>query len=126
MSKGRSSRRRFLKAGVATAAGAVLPAWNLTGRAPAIITRACPDSSRQPRPECRVRSTAPVRTRTGRLRTTSQRARWCELRHDFRNFRLDRARELVTLDPRFLDEPGKALRDFLTGYGPEAVKLLDP
>jgi len=37
MSEGRSSRRRFLKAGVATAAGAVLPAWTLTSRAPAII-----------------------------------------------------------------------------------------
>jgi alkaline phosphatase D len=37
MNEGRSSRRRFLKAGVATAAGAVLPAWALTRRAPAII-----------------------------------------------------------------------------------------
>lgn len=32
-----STRRRFLKAGVATAAGVVLPAWSLTRRAPAII-----------------------------------------------------------------------------------------
>jgi alkaline phosphatase D len=32
-----SSRRRFLKAGVATAAGVVLPAWSLTKGAPAII-----------------------------------------------------------------------------------------
>jgi alkaline phosphatase D len=31
------SRRRFLKAGVATAAGVVLPAWTLTKGAPAII-----------------------------------------------------------------------------------------
>ena len=33
----RSSRRRFLKAGVATAAGVVLPGWTLTKGAPAII-----------------------------------------------------------------------------------------
>jgi predicted DNA-binding transcriptional regulator YafY len=31
----------------------------------------------------------------------------CELRNDFRNFRLDRARELVTLDQTFEEEPGK-------------------
>ena len=37
MSEGRSSRREFLQASVATAAGAVLPAWSLTRRAPAII-----------------------------------------------------------------------------------------
>jgi alkaline phosphatase D len=33
-----SSRRRFLKAGVATAAGVVLPGWTLVKGAPAIIT----------------------------------------------------------------------------------------
>ncbi|HKB11816.1 MAG TPA: alkaline phosphatase D family protein [Vicinamibacterales bacterium] len=33
----RSSRRQFLKAGAATAAGVVLPAWSLTRGAPAII-----------------------------------------------------------------------------------------
>jgi predicted DNA-binding transcriptional regulator YafY len=52
-------------------------------------------------------------------------AAWCELRNDFRNFRLDRAHELVTLDETFEEEPGKTLRDLLTRYGPEAVKLLD-
>jgi predicted DNA-binding transcriptional regulator YafY len=52
-------------------------------------------------------------------------AAWCELRNDFRNFRLDRAHELVTLDETFAEEPGKTLRDLLTRYGPEAVKLLD-
>ena len=52
-------------------------------------------------------------------------AAWCELRNDFRNFRLDRANELVTLDQTFEEEPGKTLRDLLTRYGPEAVKLLD-
>ena len=52
-------------------------------------------------------------------------AAWCELRNDFRNFRLDRANELVTLEQTFDEEPGKTLRDLLTRYGPEAVKLLD-
>jgi len=52
-------------------------------------------------------------------------AAWCELRNDFRNFRLDRATELLTLDQTFEEEPGKTLRDFLRSYGPEAVKLLD-
>src|SRR5262245_33486478 len=32
-----ASRRRFLKAGMATAAGVVLPAWSLTKGAPAIV-----------------------------------------------------------------------------------------
>ena len=45
---------------------------------------------------------------------------WCELRHDFRNFRLDRANELVTLDQTF-EETGKdasGLADALrTGSG---------
>ena len=52
-------------------------------------------------------------------------AAWCELRNDFRNFRLDRATELVTLDQTFEEEPGKTLRDLLMRYGPEEVKLLD-
>jgi predicted DNA-binding transcriptional regulator YafY len=51
-------------------------------------------------------------------------AAWCELRNDFRNFRLDRMREPAILD-RFAEESGKTLRDMLTRYGPEAVKLLD-
>ena len=52
-------------------------------------------------------------------------AAWCELRNDFRNFRVDRASGLVALDETFQDEAGKTLRDLLTRYGPEAVKLLD-
>src|SRR5437870_6443612 len=52
-------------------------------------------------------------------------AAWCELRVDFRNFRLDRANELVTVDQTFEEEPGKTLRDLLVRYGPDAVKLLD-
>lgn len=39
-------------------------------------------------------------------------AAWCELRQDFRNFRLDRIVELRALDERFSDEAGKRLEDF--------------
>src|SRR5262245_29257910 len=53
-------------------------------------------------------------------------AAWCELRNDFRNFRLDRASGSRLLDETFADEPGKTLRDLLTQYGPDAVRLLDP
>jgi predicted DNA-binding transcriptional regulator YafY len=52
-------------------------------------------------------------------------AAWCEMRCDFRNFRLDRASHTTLLDERFDDEPGKTLKDLLTRYGPEAVRLLD-
>lgn len=38
---------------------------------------------------------------------------WCELRWDFRHFRLDRMDALVLTDASFSDEPGKALADFL-------------
>ncbi len=38
---------------------------------------------------------------------------WCELRADFRNFRLDRVSELRTLDATFTPEPGRGLADFL-------------
>src|SRR5262245_26935772 len=51
-------------------------------------------------------------------------AAWCELRADFRNFRLDRVNEATLLD-RFEEEPGRTLRDLLAQYGPEAVKLLE-
>jgi predicted DNA-binding transcriptional regulator YafY len=37
---------------------------------------------------------------------------WCELRDDFRSFRLDRIEELRPLDRRFIEEPGKTLEDF--------------
>jgi predicted DNA-binding transcriptional regulator YafY len=40
-------------------------------------------------------------------------AAWCELRQDFRNFRLDRIAGLQRLEERFPDEPGKRLEDFL-------------
>jgi predicted DNA-binding transcriptional regulator YafY len=37
---------------------------------------------------------------------------WCELREDFRSFRLDRIERLETLAQRFHDEPGRTLDDF--------------
>ena len=52
-------------------------------------------------------------------------AAWCELRQDFRNFRLDRVSDPAMLDEAFADEPGKTLRDMLARYGVDAVRLLD-
>jgi len=52
-------------------------------------------------------------------------AAWCELRQDFRNFRLDRVNDATMLDDVFADEPGRTLKDLLTRYGPDAVRLLD-
>ena len=49
---------------------------------------------------------------------------WCELRSDFRNFRLDR---IVTIDPteeKFDDEAGRSLRDYLRSIGPDGERLL--
>ena len=40
-------------------------------------------------------------------------AAWCELRKDFRNFRLDRISELQMRDETFQHEAGKTLEDFL-------------
>jgi predicted DNA-binding transcriptional regulator YafY len=40
-------------------------------------------------------------------------AAWCELRRDFRGFRLDRVRRVEVLPERFIDEPGRALTDYL-------------
>jgi len=40
-------------------------------------------------------------------------AAWCELRQDFRNFRLDRIVEMRLLDQRYPDEAGKRLEDFM-------------
>jgi predicted DNA-binding transcriptional regulator YafY len=36
---------------------------------------------------------------------------WCELRQDFRSFRVDRIERLDVLDERFRDEPGRTLAD---------------
>jgi predicted DNA-binding transcriptional regulator YafY len=38
---------------------------------------------------------------------------WCELRNDFRNFRLDRIVSSTLLDERFPDESGRRLADYL-------------
>ena len=51
-------------------------------------------------------------------------AAWCEMRSGFRNFRLDRVKAARLLDP-FEDEPGRTLKDLLSQYGAEAVRLLD-
>ena len=40
-------------------------------------------------------------------------AAWCETRHEFRSFRMDRIRRLAVLDEHFPDEPGKTLADLL-------------
>ena len=40
-------------------------------------------------------------------------AAWCELRTDFRTFRLDRMEKVEVKDERFKVEPGKSLNDFL-------------
>ena len=41
-------------------------------------------------------------------------AAWCELRTDFRSFRLDRIRELRVLPERFADEAGRTLQDYFS------------
>ncbi len=38
---------------------------------------------------------------------------WCEERHDFRNFRLDRIQQLTVLSEHYPDESGKRLPDFV-------------
>ncbi|WP_076998752.1 YafY family protein [Variovorax sp. KK3] len=38
---------------------------------------------------------------------------WCELREDFRGFRIDRIQHIEILSERFRDEPGKTLAEFL-------------
>jgi predicted DNA-binding transcriptional regulator YafY len=43
---------------------------------------------------------------------------WCELRHAFRSFRLDRIADPEILDEPFLPEPGRTLEDFFRTLGP--------
>lgn len=43
-------------------------------------------------------------------------AAWCELREDFRHFRVDRIRSLDVLETRFRDEPGCSLNDLFRRY----------
>ncbi len=47
---------------------------------------------------------------------------WCELRNDFRNFRLDRMESMEVLDERFRDERGKTLNDYLKQIGHKAKR----
>jgi predicted DNA-binding transcriptional regulator YafY len=51
-------------------------------------------------------------------------AAWCELRKDFRNFRLDRIEICLVLDETFRDEPGRTLKDFLAQCRADSAKLL--
>ena len=44
---------------------------------------------------------------------------WCELRQDFRSFRVDRVRAVAEVGRPFRDEPGKSLEDFLQRMGCE-------
>jgi predicted DNA-binding transcriptional regulator YafY len=44
-------------------------------------------------------------------------AAWCNVREDFRNFRLDRVEACVRTGDSFADEPGKTLGDFLRSMG---------
>jgi predicted DNA-binding transcriptional regulator YafY len=38
---------------------------------------------------------------------------WCELRADFRVFRVDRIDDITVLPQLFVDEPGRSLADYL-------------
>jgi predicted DNA-binding transcriptional regulator YafY len=38
---------------------------------------------------------------------------WCELRNDFRVFRVDLIQDATPLPALFVDEPGKRLQDYL-------------
>jgi predicted DNA-binding transcriptional regulator YafY len=52
-------------------------------------------------------------------------AAWCELREDFRTFRIDRMDGLVETGERFPETPGRRLSDYLahvTGRGPAAKR----
>jgi predicted DNA-binding transcriptional regulator YafY len=42
---------------------------------------------------------------------------WCELRNDFRVFRVDRIDSLRVLPQLFIEEPGKTLADYLAAHG---------
>jgi predicted DNA-binding transcriptional regulator YafY len=51
-------------------------------------------------------------------------AAWCELRQDFRSFRVDRIGSLNMTQRRFPDEPGKTLADLLRREADCAVSAL--
>lgn len=47
---------------------------------------------------------------------------WCELREDFRAFRIDRVVDTRTLEEPFADEPGRTLEDFFAAIEAENEK----
>ncbi|PWC34121.1 YafY family protein [Azospirillum sp. TSO35-2] len=47
---------------------------------------------------------------------------WCELREEFRSFRIDRMETLLALDRRFDEIPGRGLEDYLARWRDEACK----
>jgi predicted DNA-binding transcriptional regulator YafY len=46
---------------------------------------------------------------------------WCELRDDFRHFRLDRMRKVAMLDETYTPVPGRTLQDFLANACDDAL-----
>lgn len=50
-------------------------------------------------------------------------ASWCELRQDFRSFRVDRMRQVEVLDERFRDEPDKSFAALLRRFEAERHTL---
>ncbi|WP_460274556.1 helix-turn-helix transcriptional regulator [Celeribacter sp. ULVN23_4] len=47
-------------------------------------------------------------------------AAWCELRGDFRSFRVDRIETVIDTGARFRDEPGKTMADFIAAQKAKA------
>jgi predicted DNA-binding transcriptional regulator YafY len=52
-------------------------------------------------------------------------AAWCELRTDFRTFRLDRVSALALTDDRFAAEPGRTLEDYMTRMTADRPAIAD-
>lgn len=51
---------------------------------------------------------------------------WCELRQDFRTFRIDRMTQAEILDENFAHEPGKTIRDYFKNQGTAPSGLRAP
>jgi predicted DNA-binding transcriptional regulator YafY len=49
-------------------------------------------------------------------------AAWCELRRDFRSFRLDRMREVVVMKEPHESAPGRTLEDFFRYVAANAIQ----
>jgi predicted DNA-binding transcriptional regulator YafY len=49
-------------------------------------------------------------------------AAWCELRQDFRSFRVDRMRAVDATGERFREEPGRTLADLLRAVGATTIR----